>query len=149
MVASRELVETFRRKTRYFNTFASSPLQAAAGNAVLDVLEQENINDHVTRVGGWVRERLEAVSQRCEPLGDVRGQGLFLGLEWVTDRASKKPDVAGAVRMVNVLKDKGFLISNAGAYNNVLKLRPPLVFSLAEGEAFLSAFEQSIDELYG
>ena len=149
VVASRKLVEAFRRKTRYFNTFASSPLQAAAGNAVLDVLEQENINEHVTSVGGWLREQLEAVSQRCESLGDVRGQGLFLGLEWVTDRASKEPDVAGAERMVNLLKDKGFLISNAGAYDNVLKLRPPLVFSRADGEAFLAAFEQSLDELYG
>jgi len=148
-ISSRSIVEKYRQQTRYFNTFASSPLQAAAGNAVLDVLENEDLVTNSASVGGWLLDRLGSVSQRYDFIGDVRGCGLFLGLEWVTDRQSKMPDVAGAERMVNALKDKGFLISNAGAYDNVLKLRPPLVFSKDDAEAFVQAFEATLDEIYG
>ena len=147
VAASCSLVETFRKETRYFNTFASSPLQAAAGNAVLDIIENESVRENVNEVGGWLLERLKAVQQRCQPMGDLRGLGLFIGMEWVEDRQSKNPDVAGAEHMVNALKEKGFLISNAGAFNNVLKVRPPLVFAQSDGEAFLEAFETSLDEL--
>ena len=147
VAASRELVEGFRRGTGYFNTFASSPLQAAAGNAVLDVIEQENLRDNVTAVGALLRERLGALQAGCEVMGDVRGHGLFIGIEWVEDRDGKAPDRAGAAAVVNKLKDKGFLIGSAGAFGNVVKIRPPLVFSEADALAFLAAFEETLDEL--
>ena len=147
VAASRELVEGFRRGTGYFNTFASSPLQAAAGNAVLDVIEQENLRDNVTAVGTLLRERLGVLQAGCEAMGDVRGHGLFIGIEWVEDRDGKAPDRAGAVAVVNKLKEKGFLIGSAGAFGNVVKIRPPLVFSEANADAFLAAFEETLDEL--
>jgi 4-aminobutyrate aminotransferase-like enzyme len=149
VAASRELVESFRQDTHYFNTFASSPLQAAAGNAVLDVIENESVRENVNEVGQWLLERLKDVQQRCESMGDLRGLGLFIGMEWVKDRQSKTPDVEGAERVAESLKTKGFLISNAGAHDNVLKVRPPLVFSKSDGEAFLEAFDATLDELYG
>ena len=147
--ASRGLVEKFRAETHYFNTYASSPLQAAAGNAVLDVLENEDICKHVAEVGTWLGERLRDVQQSYPVIGDVRGDGLFFGLEWVVDGQHKTPDLAGCVRVTNALKEKGYLVSNAGAYDNVLKLRPPLVFSQADGEGFLAALEATLEELYG
>ena len=142
--ASREVVETFRRRTGYFNTFASSPLQAAAGNAVLDVIETENLRANAAVVGAVMRERLAALKQDCEAMGDVRGHGLFLGVEWVSDPAAKTPDRQGAVRIVNAMKDRGFLIGNAGAFGNVVKIRPPLVFSDDDAAAFLAAFEEVV-----
>ena len=147
VAASRELVETFRRGTGYFNTFASSPLQAAAGNAVLDVIEGENLCANVAATGAFLRERLGALQAGCAAMGDVRGHGLFVGIEWVADRDSKAPDRAGAVAVVNRLKDKGFLIGSAGAFGNVVKMRPPLVFSRDDAAAFLGAFEETLDEL--
>ena len=147
VAASRELVETFRRGTGYFNTFASSPLQAAAGNAVLDVIERENLRANVAAVGATMRDRLRELQDGCEPMGDVRGHGLFIGIEWVKDRADKEPDRAGAVAVVNALKDRGFLIGNAGAFGNVVKIRPPLVFSPDDAAAFLAAFEETLDDL--
>ena len=147
VAASRDLVETFRRGTGYFNTFASSPLQAAAGNAVLDIIEQENLRANVAAVGDIVRDRLRELQAGCEPMGDVRGHGLFIGIEWVEDRAGKAPDRAGAIAVVNALKDKGFLIGNAGAFGNVVKIRPPLVFSADDAAAFLDAFEETLDDL--
>lgn len=145
--AKRELVENFRRNTGYFNTFASSPLQAAAGNAVLDVIENENLRDNVQATGAFMDEELRKLQVRCEAMGDVRGHGLFIGIEWVADRDSKTPDRSGAVRVVHAMKRKGFLIGNAGAFGNVVKIRPPLVFSRENASAFLTAFEQTLGAL--
>ena len=149
VVASRELVEEFRSRTRYFNTYASCPLQASAGNAVLDVLEREGLCDQVREVGDWLLGELRNVHQRCEPCGEVRGKGLFLSLEWVTDRESKTPDPEGAKRLVNTLRHKGYLIGYAGAYDNAVKLRPPLVFNRENAEDFVTVLNECIDELYG
>ena len=145
--ASRNIVDTFRRGTRYFNTFASSPLQAAAGNAVLDVIENEDLCTNAGKVGAEIRRRLLELQPRAEAMGDVRGHGLFVGVEWVSDRDAKTPDRDGAVRVVNAMKDKGFLIGNAGAFGNVVKIRPPLVFSHQDAAAFLDAFEETLGEL--
>ena len=140
--ASRALVEDFRKRTGYFNTFAASPLQAAAGNAVLDVIEGEGLCANAAEVGAVLMGGLKALRSRCEPMGDVRGHGLFLGVEWVKDRETKEPDRQGASRVVNAMKDRGFLIGAAGAFGNVVKLRPPLVFTPADAAAFLAAFEE-------
>ena len=142
--ASRELVENYRAKTRYFNTFASSPLQAAAGNAVLDVIENENLAANVTEVGNYLKNALEQLVNRSPHFAEVRGHGLFIGLEWVTDKETNTPSVEGAVAMVNALKDKGFLTSNAGALHNIVKIRPPLVFTKSHADRFLSAFEECL-----
>ena len=144
--ASRDLIETFRRGTGYFNTFASSPLQAAAGNAVLDVIEQEDLRANAAAIGAVLRQGLEALQGQCEAAGDVRGHGLFLGVEWVRDRQSRKPDRQGAVAVVNALKERGFLVGSAGAYGNVVKIRPPLVFSHEDAAAFLAAVEDVLAE---
>ena len=145
--ASRTLVERFRRETGYFNTFASSPLQAAAGNAVLDVIENEHLRANVEAVGAIVQRGLEALRTRCEPMGEVRGHGLFIGVEWVVDRSGKAPDRDGARRVVEQMKRRGFLLGSAGAFGNVVKIRPPLVFSRDDARAFLEAFEDALDEL--
>ena len=140
--ASRELVESFRRSTRYFNTFASSPVQAAAGNAVLDVFETESLLDNVQQVGAHLVAGIEELTESHPNVGDVRSHGLFVGIEWVKSKETKEADSAGANKKVNLLKEKGFLIGNAGAYGNVLKIRPPLVFSKSNAEEFLMALEE-------
>ncbi|MEE2776078.1 MAG: aminotransferase class III-fold pyridoxal phosphate-dependent enzyme [Acidobacteriota bacterium] len=147
VVASRDLVDTFRKRTRYFNTFASSPLQAAAGSAVLDVIESEGLEDHVADVGAYLRREL---ARRCEGeqrLAEVRGHGLFIGIECVEDPDSREPCRELAVSCVNQLKDRGFLTSNAGAHGSVIKLRPPLVFPRDQADAFLDAFDDVIDSI--
>jgi 4-aminobutyrate aminotransferase-like enzyme len=144
--ASKKLVDGFRARTRYFNTSASSPLQAAVGTAVLDVIERENLAESVGRVGTRLKRALAERKQRCGYIGDVRGYGLFLGVEIVKDDGTKTPDVERAVELVDRLKDQGFLISNAGIFRNVLKIRPPLVFGAQHADAFLAAFDAVITE---
>lgn len=147
--ASRKLVDSFRAATRYFNTYASSPLQAAVGMAVLDVIECDHLLDNAAAAGAVLKQGLRDRMQRCAAIGDVRGHGLFLGVEMVTDRQSRTPDCERAIEVVNRLKDRGFLTSNAGAFANVIKVRPPLVFREEHAEAFLDAFDATISDLDG
>jgi 4-aminobutyrate aminotransferase-like enzyme len=146
VLASTELVEAFRQSSRYFNTFASSPLQAAVGNAVLDVIEQEELLSNVASVGQYLRDELNRLQEGCEPMAEVRGHGLFIGLEWVSNREARTADREQARMIANRMKDKGFLISNAGVLGNVLKIRPPLVFKREHADLFLTAFEETIRE---
>ncbi|MFO1079076.1 MAG: aspartate aminotransferase family protein [Reyranellaceae bacterium] len=149
--ASRALVETFRGRTRYFNTFASSPLQAAVGLAVLDEIEDRQLRANVSSVGAALKAALIARKGASPAIGDVRGHGLFIGVEMVkpADGApgGPAPDMELAKRMINRLKDKGFLTSNAGAFANVVKIRPPLVFSHDDAAQFLTAWDETVAEL--
>ncbi|HXQ15953.1 MAG TPA: aspartate aminotransferase family protein [Caulobacteraceae bacterium] len=147
--ASRALVDGFRARTRYFNTFASSPLQAAVGMAVLDVIERDGLIANVAAVGSALKAALIERKLGWDAIGDVRGHGLFIGVEMVKDPAAKTPDAALAAEVCNRLKDRGFLTAPAGAFGNVVKIRPPLVFSQGDAEAFLDAFDATVAELHG
>ena len=146
--ASKALVDGFRARTRHFNTFAQSPLQAAVGMAVLDEIEDRGLRQNAASVGAWLTEAMAERVGRWPSLGEVRGRGLFVGAEMVKDTVSKAPDAERAADICERLKDKGFLTAAAGAFNNSVKIRPPLVFSQADAEAFLVAFDQVMDEAH-
>ena len=139
VAASADSIDAFRKSSRYFNTFASSPLQAAVGMAVLDEIESRDVLQKSSAVGEYLRQALYALQPAHAMMGDVRGCGLFTGIEWVKE--NNEPDRIGAVAMANKLKDKGFLLSNAGALGNVLKIRPPLVFEQKHADRFLDTFK--------
>ena len=145
--ASKALVDNFRARTRYFNTFASSPLQAAVGMAVIDVIERDDLAANVASVGAYLKAELAARKTACGFIGDVRGVGLFLGVEIVSEDGAQTPDVERTVAILDRLKDKGFLTSNAGIFRNVLKFRPPLLFHQEHAEAFLVAFDEVLAEM--
>ena len=142
----KEIVEQYRSRTRYFNTFASSPLQAATGMAVLKEIKDRNILNQVGQIGEYLRNGLEGYLHRIDYIGDIRSQGLFVGIDWVISKNDNTPNREGAVRVVNVMKAKGFLMSNAGEHGNVIKIRPPLVFQKEHADAFLEAFDSAMDE---
>ena len=139
--ASRELVERFRAKTDHFNTFASSPLQAAAGMAVLDVIEGDALLANSRRVGAMLRQGLNDIAAVDPYLGDVRSRGLFLVVDVVQDKQSRMADAARANAIVNRLKDLGYLTAAAGAHKNLVKVRPPLVLNSEDVAGFLGAFD--------
>jgi 4-aminobutyrate aminotransferase-like enzyme len=145
--ASKILVDGFRARTRYFNTFASSPLQAAVGMAVLDVIERDGLQENVARVGASLKAALLERKRKCAAIGDVRGHGLFIGVEMVKGGSALEPDSDRAIEVVNKLKDRGFLTSNAGAFRNVVKIRPPLVFAQRDADDFLAAFDATVAEV--
>ncbi len=147
--ASRNFVDGFRAATDYFNTFSSSPLQAAVGMAVLDEIERLDLLKNVAEVGGRLTGELEARVDLHDAIGDVRSCGLFIGIEMIKRDDNKEPDAALASVLSDRLKDKGFLVSYSGKYNNVLKIRPPLVFSHANADEFLGEFDECMGEMGG
>lgn len=147
--ASKALVDLFRGVTHYFNTCASTPLQAAAGMAVLDVIEREGLVEASAEVGSVLKEGLSERAGTRDWIGDVRGPGLFVGVDVVTDLVTRKPDSGRAIDVVERLKHRGFLTSNAGAYGNIVKVRPPLVLTAGQASQFLQAFDAVVAELDG
>ena len=148
-VASRQLVERFRGATRYFNTYGASPLQAAVGHAVIDEIEDRGLAASVAEIGYGLKQALVERAEHCEWIADVRGHGLFIGVEMVERGGNLVPDRSRAVEFTDRLKERGVLASNAGAFANVLKLRPPLVLQQSHAEEFLSAFDAVIDDIDG
>ncbi len=138
--ARREVVEQFRAETRYFNTFAASPLQGAVGLAVLDVIEEEGLVDHARTLGAELKAALKQRLGHTPGLLDVRGKGLFLAAEFVD--GAGEPDAAHAFALVCALRREGFLTSVDGAFNNCVKIRPPLVLPREDAMAFLEAFDR-------
>jgi len=142
--AKRELVEGFRAETRYFNTFAASPLQGAVGLAVIDVLETEGLIENACSLGAELKTALNQRLGHWPGLTDVRGLGLFLAAEFVD--AEGEPDTEQAFDLVCRLREKGFLTSIDGAFNNTVKVRPPLALQRADALAFLDAFDSAVAE---
>jgi len=147
LVVRPEVVETFGRTVRYFNTFGGNPVSCAAGMAVLDVIENEGLLKNAHSVGAHLKAGLDSLAQHYKAIGDVRGAGLFVGVELVHDRTSRAPAGDIAARLVNGLRERRILISAAGPHGNVLKIRPPLVFSQADADLFLAALDQVLGEL--
>tara|TARA_B100000965_G_scaffold147605_1_gene122987 strand:- start:95 stop:730 length:636 start_codon:yes stop_codon:yes gene_type:complete len=141
-----EIAEIFHKKSYYFNTTASTPLQAAVGNAVLDVIEEDNLLENVNSVGRYLKDKVQNISKKYDAVGDVRGIGLFVAVECVKDPKTKEPNKKLAEEIVERMKQKGFLISNAGQYRNVLKIRPPLVYQTEHADSLCETLEETFDE---
>jgi len=146
-VTRKDFVDVFRAEKDYFNTCAGTPLQAAVGMAVLDEIERLDLVRNAAEVGNRLTSKLKERVLENDWIGDVRGYGLFLGVEIVKDCYRKTPDPELTLLLSNWLKDKGFLVSYSGRFNNVLKIRPPLVFSHEDADAFLVAFDECIGAL--
>jgi 4-aminobutyrate aminotransferase-like enzyme len=136
-----EVVETFGRDMRYFNTFGGNTVAIAAAQAVLNIIRDEGLVENSQKVGKLLRDGLQGLASKYEQIGDVRGSGLYVGVELVSDRAAKTPDAAAAAAVVNGLRERRVLISATGFHANTLKIRPPLVFSPANVDRFLTEIE--------
>jgi 4-aminobutyrate aminotransferase-like enzyme len=142
-----EVLAAFGRECRYFNTFGGNPVSMAAGMAVLDVIEREGLMANAQRVGRHLRAGLSKLAERHALIGDVRGAGLFVGLELVTDRQARTPATAETVRVVNGLRERQVLLSATGEHANTLKIRPPLVFSEANADLLVDALDRVLTGL--
>jgi 4-aminobutyrate aminotransferase-like enzyme len=147
VVTTPAIAEEFSRKFEYFNTFGGNPVSTAVGLAVLDVIEQEKILKNVNVTGAFLGEKLKALAGKHELIGDVRGKGLRWGLEIVKDRNTQEPGAAEAQQMREFLRNNGVLLSNTGPLNNVIKIRPPMVFSRSNAELLLDKLSQALDSI--
>ena len=146
VVTTPEIANSFNNGMEFFSTFGGNPVACAAGLAVLDVLEEENLRQHALRLGAHLMEGLKSLQVRHALIGDVRGSGLFLGIDFVLDRETREPAPLQASYVVNRLRDGGILTGTDGPHHNVIKLRPPLVFSAVDAELFLKRLDAILQE---
>ena len=142
VVARGELLDGFRRRQEYFNTFGGNPVSCAVAEAVLQVIEEEGLVENAAKVGEYVLQLLQELQSKHELIGDVRGRGLFFGMDLVTDRETKAPASEQTKRVVNAMRHQGVLMGNIGQHGNVLKLRPPLCFSKENADFLVSTLDQ-------
>jgi 4-aminobutyrate aminotransferase-like enzyme len=147
VVARRELVEAFTGRNMYFNTFGGNAVSAAVGTAVLDVIEEERLVENARDVGAYTLEKLSKLGVRHALIGDVRGAGLFFAVELVADRKSKTPATAPTKRLVNLMRERGVLISRIGIHDNILKIRPPMPFSTQHADLLVDTLDQTMAAL--
>jgi 4-aminobutyrate aminotransferase-like enzyme len=132
VVTTAEIANAFANGMEYFNTFGGNPVSCAIGMAVLDVIEDESLQARALRVGSVLLDGLRRLESRHELIGDVRGLGLFIGVELVNDRKAKRPAAEKAAWVVEQMKNRGVLLSTDGPDHNVIKIKPPLVVSEAD-----------------
>lgn len=147
VVTRPDIAASFDNGMEYFNTFGGNPVSCAIGLAVLDVLEDENLMHHARVVGDRLIEGLRGLQTRFPILGDVRGRGLFLGVEMVRDPETREPAAAELTEIVEGMKAAGILLSTDGRLHNVLKFKPPMQFSSADAELLLETLERVLTDL--
>ncbi len=141
LVTTTEIMARFRGSFRYFNTFGGNPVSCAAAMAVLEELEAQDLQANALKIGKLAAERLHALAEKYEVIGDVRQSGMVFGAEFVLDRANKEPASAYADRIINAMRHRGVILSKLGRHKNTLKIRPPMPF----GEDHLDLLIDTLD----
>jgi 4-aminobutyrate aminotransferase-like enzyme len=145
IAARSEVLDRFGRETRYFNTFGGNSVSIAAAAAVLDVIQDEDLIARASSVGSGLRSRIETAIVGRSAFGEVRGAGLYLGLDLIRD--DERDPTAMASAFVNTMRNHGVLISATGVHGQTLKIRPPLVFTEGHVDAFMVAFGATMADL--
>ncbi len=147
VVTTPEIARRFAEKFGYFNTFGGNPVSAAVGLAVLDVIEQEQILKNVHDTGAYLVGQLRALAKQHDCIADVRGKGLFYGLEIVKEPGSIEADTPRAKAVAEGMRKAGVLLSTFGVYNNVIKIRPPMVFSKENTDLLVNSLDSVLSGL--
>lgn len=142
-----EVADAFAREPEFFSTFGGSSAACAAGAAVLDVLNDEQLQARARETGALLITGLQGLAERHRLIGDIRGFGLFLGVELVQDRNSREPATSKAATIVNLLRSKQVLAGLEGPDNNVLKIRPPMSFDGAAADQLLTRLDEVLVEV--
>jgi alanine-glyoxylate transaminase / (R)-3-amino-2-methylpropionate-pyruvate transaminase len=129
----------------HFNTFGGNPVVSAIGKAVLEVIEKENLQANSLKLGGYILAGLNKLKEKHKIIGDVRGKGLMLGIEMVTDRATKTPASAECAHVVETAKDLGLLLGKGGLWGQTIRFAPPMCLTQADADFLLAV----LDEAFG
>jgi 4-aminobutyrate aminotransferase-like enzyme len=147
VVTSSDIMAEFRTAFGYFNTFGGNPVSCAAAMATLEVLQEENLMQNAHDVGGYAQQRLTQLAGKHDVIGDVRGAGLYFGVELVSDRENKTPAADTTARIVDNMRENGILMGRTGLNRNVLKIRTPMPFSRDNVDQLMSVLDESLSSL--
>ena len=147
VVVTPEIANAFNNGMEYFNTYGGNPVSMAAGLAVLDTIQQEEMQQHAKETGEYLMKGLRKLMEKYPIIGDVRGHGLFIGAEMVKDRKTLEPAIPEIDIVVEKVKECGYLLSTDGPLHNVLKIKPPMPFNKANSDELLAHLDKAIGEL--
>jgi 4-aminobutyrate aminotransferase-like enzyme len=147
VVTTAEIAAAFANGMEFFSTFGGNPVSAAVGLAVLDVIGDEGLLAHAALVGRQLADGLVELQGRHAAIGDVRGAGLFLGVDLVVDRVTKEPATDLARRVAAALRDRAVLVSTDGPFDNVLKIKPPMVLTSSDAAVLVGELDAVLGEL--
>jgi 4-aminobutyrate aminotransferase-like enzyme/Ser/Thr protein kinase RdoA (MazF antagonist) len=145
LVTRRDISQAFDATGRFFSTYGGNPVACAIGLELLDILEEEQLQHNALSVGQYLRDQLAELAGRHELIGDVRGQGFYSGVEFVRDRHTREPAREETLIVCERLKDEGVLVYPTGPFWNVLKLKPPLMFSRAHADEFTATLDEILE----
>jgi 4-aminobutyrate aminotransferase-like enzyme len=146
VVTTPEVARSFEAGMEWFSTFGGNPVSCTVGMAVLDVIEEEGLQRNALDVGSYLETSLTKLVADHEAVGDVRGMGLFMGVELVVDRETKEPASELARRVVARARDRGVLLGTDGPRDNVLKIKPPMVFSRGDADRLTGVLDEVLTE---
>lgn len=149
VITSPEIAAAFANGMEFFSTFGGNPVSCAIGLAVLDVIAEEDLQANAREIGRHLQSGLADLATRRPLIGDVRGLGLFVGVELVRDRTTLEPAGTEAERVANRMCERGVLVSTDGPYHNVLKIKPPLVFTESDADQLIATLDQVLGETIG
>jgi len=147
VVTRREIMDSFMSRTSFFSTFGGNNVACVAGMAVLDVLEKEQLQASAQNVGEHLKAGLRALQRKHDLIGDVRGMGLVIGVELVTDRKKKTPATKETKRVLNLMRDHGVLVGYEGRSANIVKIRPPMPFKIEHADQTVDAMDKALRAL--
>ncbi len=146
VVTTPEIAASFDNGMEYFNTFGGNPVSCAIGLSVLDVIEDEHLQANALHTGAHLLRGLRQLMQKHPIIGDVRGLGLFIGIELVRDRQTREPAPRHAAYIANRMRERGILLSTDGPHHNVLKIKPPLIFTPANADCLIETLDVILNE---
>jgi len=147
VVTTSEILNAFIDSVSPFSTFGGNTVACAAGNAVLDVIERDELIEHGVEVGNYLRDRLRQLGDIHTLVGDVRGFGMLTGLEFVTNHASRSPATQETLRLLELMREQRILVGEEGRDSNILKLRPPLVFEKKHADRLVGGLDTCLNQL--
>jgi 4-aminobutyrate aminotransferase-like enzyme/Ser/Thr protein kinase RdoA (MazF antagonist) len=147
VITRQEILAHFLKFGPFFSTFGGNNVACAAGIAVLDVIRDEKLVENARVTGDYLRKGLSSLMARHALIGDVRGVGLATGVELVRDRSSKEPAHTETIRLLSLLRDEGVLIGGEGKHGNILKIRPPIVFTRTHADIAIAAVDRALHQL--
>ncbi|MBT3239302.1 MAG: aminotransferase class III-fold pyridoxal phosphate-dependent enzyme [Chloroflexi bacterium] len=144
VVTTPEIARSFNNGMEYFNSFGGNPVSMAVAHAVMDVIEEEGLLARAERVGQYLQEGFNALASEHQEIGDVRGLGMFMGVELVEDRETRKPATQLAGKVIEKVLEDRILLSVEGPGHNVLKIKPPLQFSEVDADLLLGSVNRAL-----
>jgi 4-aminobutyrate aminotransferase-like enzyme len=147
VVTTDEIAQTYNREYGYFNTFGGNPVACAAGLAVLEVIKKDRLMEHAKSTGLYFYQELIELAERHDLISEVRGSGLFLGVELI-DPIGKEPATKKTAEIVNLLSKNGVLVGKTGPDSNVIKMRPPMTFNKQHADIVVEKLEEILSSLF-